>query len=251
MITVETPILECRNLRVRYPDGSVGVFDVSIRVGDGEIVALLGPNGAGKSTTLRALSGLLPAERVKLETGSVRFRGRDVGSWRPHQAVAQGVVLIAEREKVFGDLTVEENLRAVRPGRERRDRANESRVFELFPALAARRSSKAAMLSGGERQMLAIGRAIMLGPRVLLADEMSLGVSPAVASRLMKVLSELREEDGISVLLVEQEATAALAIADRALVLERGRVTLGGRPDDLLSDGGFVDRYLGLEERDV
>jgi branched-chain amino acid transport system ATP-binding protein len=248
MTESDVPVLDCDSLCVRYGDGSIGVAEVSLSVGKGEIVALLGPNGAGKSTTLRALSGVLPSERVRFENGTVRFAGREVGAWRPHQAVQAGVVLLAEREKVFADLTVEENLRAVNCRRARSRQVSErAYVYDLFPSLARRRDAKAGMLSGGERQMLAIGRAILLEPVVLLADEVSLGVTPAVSAQLMQIIATLRTDKGVSVLLVEQGVSAALAVADRAMVLERGRVVLSGTPSELMTDKGFVDRYLGIE----
>lgn len=242
------PILECESLRVRYADGSVGVHDVSLRLAAGEILALLGPNGAGKSTVLRALSGVLPSERFRFDKGSIRFHGREVAAWRPHQAVRAGVVLLAERDKVFGDLTVDENLRAIHCERSRTNAAGErDYVYGLFAALARRKDSRAGMLSGGERQMLAIARAILLRPDVLLADEVSLGVAPGVAAQLMRVIAELRRERGIAVLLVEQGVAAALTIADRAVVLERGRVSQTGSPEELIKNEGFAGRYLGIE----
>ncbi|HEX6017477.1 MAG TPA: ABC transporter ATP-binding protein [Burkholderiaceae bacterium] len=237
-------LLEVRDLRVAY--GKVqAVHGVSLDVPHGAIVTVIGPNGAGKTTLLAALMGLLPSR------GEVRYSGRDLAEVPTEARVALGLALVPERRELFGELTVHDNLRLGAFQRSRRrdpgvadDLAD---VYRRFPRLAERRRQLAATLSGGERQMLAIGRALMGRPRLLMLDEPSLGLAPRVVRDILAIVAELRA-GGVAVLLVEQNARAALQIADRGCVLETGELVLEGRADELACDARVVESYLGLRE---
>ena len=213
---------------------------IDLAVSAGELVALVGGNGAGKSTLLRALSGVQPS------SGRVVFEGSEVQSLPPERRVALGIVQCPEGRQVFGPLTVEDNLRL---GAYRRGRAHAAatlgRVYAMFPVLAERRRQTAGTLSGGEQQMLAIGRALMAEPRLLLLDEPSMGLAPRLVAEIFAAIRRLRADD-TALLLVEQNAAAALAIADRGYVLETGRVVLAGTGKELLADAGVRAAYLGL-----
>ena len=213
-------------------------IDLSIRAG--ELVALVGANGAGKSTLLRALSGVQPA------SGRIAFDGQDIAGWQPERRVALGIVQVPEGRQVFGPLSVDDNLRlgAYRRGRAQSAQSLE-RVYALFPALAERRRHAAGTLSGGQQQMLAIGRALMAKPRLLLLDEPSMGLAPRLVAEIFACVRELRAAD-TALLLVEQNARAALAIADRGYVLETGRIVLAGSGAQLLADEKVRAAYLGL-----
>jgi ABC-type branched-subunit amino acid transport system ATPase component len=241
------PLLEVRGLSVSYGGAVRVLHDVSIRVPDGAVVAVLGNNGAGKSTLLRAISGTLGHHRGAVEHGSIELAGRSIVGTDPAEIVRSGVVQVPEGRRIFTDLTVEENLRAgaiaVR-GRAARMQARE-RVFDLFARLEERRTQRAGLLSGGEQQMLAIGRALMSEPRVLLLDEPSLGLAPIVVEQIAGIIGEINRQ-GTSVVLVEQNATMALGVADDALVLEVGRVTLEGSAAELAQSDEVRARYMGV-----
>jgi branched-chain amino acid transport system ATP-binding protein len=232
-------LLEIEDLIVRY--GQVPALkEISLTVGEGEIVALIGANGAGKSTTLRAISGLL-----KPSHGRIRFRGLDITGVKPARIVAQGIVHIPEGRRIFTRMTVEENLRLGFFSRRRED-ATEAyeRVFRLFPVLEERRRQRGATLSGGEQQMLAIGRALMTRPTLLLLDEPSLGLAPTLVLKIMDTIQGIRAQ-GTTVLLVEQNAYLALEMADQAYVLETGKVVLQGTGRELLANDMVRKAYLG------
>jgi branched-chain amino acid transport system ATP-binding protein len=214
------------------------LFDVSLTVGEGEAIAIIGANGAGKSTLLRLIAGLLP-----IASGEVRYDGRSVNDLPTHARVSSGISLVPEGRRVFPSLSVDENL-LVGAYRRRPGRWDLAEVRRLFPMLAERRSRSAAVLSGGEQQALAIGRALMANPRLLLLDEVSLGLAPIVISQLYASLPRIRE-GGTSVLLVEQNIDQALAAADRAYCLLKGRVSLAGRPADL-SRADVTRAYFGV-----
>jgi branched-chain amino acid transport system ATP-binding protein len=237
-------LLEVTGLSARY--GAVAALrDVSLEVRAGELVALIGANGAGKSTLLRAIAGL-----VAPAAGRVAFDGRDVTGQAPEAMIRAGVALVPERRRVFAPLTVLDNLQlggyALPRGRDFRSRleAGVEEAYRLFPVLRRRRDQLAGTLSGGEQQMLAIGRALMTRPRLLLCDEPSLGLAPLVVAEIMRLLSTLREA-GTTILLVEQNARMALRSADRAYVLEVGSVVLSGLATDLLEDDQLKAAYLG------
>lgn len=213
---------------------------VSLEVRAGELVALVGGNGAGKTTLLRALSGVQPS------SGSIAFEGAEIAGMAPERRVALGIVQVPEGRQVFGPLAVEDNLRL---GAWRRGRANArrtlERVYALFPILAERRAQAAGTLSGGQQQMLAIGRALMAEPRLLLLDEPSMGLAPKLVAEIFACVVRLRAID-TALLLVEQNARAALAIADRGYVMETGRIVLAGTGAGLLADPAVRAAYLGL-----
>jgi branched-chain amino acid transport system ATP-binding protein len=235
------PLLEVRGVRAGYGRGDV-LHDVSFSVAAGEVVALVGANGAGKTTTLRTIGGLEPAR-----AGTVRFAGSDITNRPAQRIVALGLGQVPESHRIFAGLTVEENLRlgAFLVRRDRAAVANRlAGVFELFPRLAERRAQAAGTLSGGERQMLAVGRALMAQPRLLCLDEPSFGLSPLMVRRIFATIAEISAA-GTAVLLVEQNVAQALALADRAYVLETGRVVLEGGGGVLAADPRVQAAYLG------
>jgi len=235
-------LLRVEALEAAY--GSVRALrGVDLEVRSGELVALVGSNGAGKSTLLRTLSGVHPAL-----AGRVLYRGADVTRAPVHERVAGGIILVPEGRQVFGMLTVEDNLRLgahTRPRQEMDDGLD--RVFHLFPVLAERRRQRAGTLSGGEQQMLAIGRGLMGRPTLLLLDEPSMGLAPRLVAALFEVIVSLRA-GGVTMLLVEQNAHAALSIADRGYVLETGRITLEGPGPELLGAEAVRAAYLGIQK---
>ncbi|ADG88184.1 ABC transporter ATP-binding protein [Thermobispora bispora] len=237
--------LEVTGLHVRY--GPVRALrGVSLAVPPGGVVAVLGANGAGKTTLLRAISGTLRFHGGRVTAGTVSFQGRALTGAEPAAVVGRGVVQVPEGRRVFTRMTVAENLRAGAIGaRGRTDAAAaRERVFELFPILAERAHQRAGLLSGGEQQMLAIGRALMARPAVLLLDEPTLGLAPAMAARIAETIKEINAQ-GTSVLLVEQNAALALSLASHAYVLEVGEVTLSGPAAELASSDEVRRRYLG------
>lgn len=232
------PALEVEGLSARY--GAItALSDVSIQVAEGELVAVIGTNGAGKSTLLRVISGVHRAS-----SGRIVIRGKDANRASTHALVRLGLVHVPEGRALFPQMTVKENLDL---GVQTRRCSPEAlqRIWALFPPLYERRKQRAASLSGGEQQMLALARGLVAEPHILLLDEPSLGLAPRVAGQLMNLLRELNEE-GLTIVLVEQNATAALQIADRAYVLETGRVALAGAAADLLHDPKVQRTYLGL-----
>jgi branched-chain amino acid transport system ATP-binding protein len=241
------PLLAIDELQVAYHRVAVALHGVSLRVMPQTIVALLGNNGAGKTTTLRAISGFIGLDDARVTAGSIRFGGRQIENQPPHANTARGIVLVPERDKVFPNLTVAENLTVAssRRANAAERRHLEALVFQFFPALAALRPRLAGLLSGGERQMLALGSAIVCKPELLLVDELSLGLAPVLVEDLARRVSSIRQELGITVLLVEQNAGVALAIADYGYVLENGRVVLEGAAAELRGRREIQQSYLG------
>ncbi|WP_298228060.1 ABC transporter ATP-binding protein [Gryllotalpicola sp.] len=236
-----TNALEVSGITFSYGRARV-LNDVSFHVGAGEIVTVIGPNGAGKSTLLNII-----ARSHRLRRGRVMIAGRDTGRMRQSQVVRSGLVLVPEGRQVFSSLSVADNL--VLGGYTRRRsggaKATMDEVFTVFPRLAERRKQLAGTLSGGEQQMLAIGRALMSRPTIMLLDEPSLGLSPQMTARIMDVLGTLRKEQGLTIVLVEQNANAALALADRGYLLSGGEVVLEGAADALREDPAIRHIYLG------
>ncbi|RME42409.1 MAG: ABC transporter ATP-binding protein [Chloroflexi bacterium] len=233
-------MLEIRNLDVFY--GQVqALYDVSLTVGSDEAVAVLGANGAGKSTLIKTVIGWKTPQH-----GSIHFDGRDISRLTPWQRIDLGMALVPEGGRVFRGLTVQENLRlgAYRQADEETIQSRLETVFELFPALAERQRQVAHTLSGGEQQMLAIGRAMMSQPRLLLVDEVSMGLMPILVQRVFETIQKLRER-GVAILLVEQNAYEALNVVDRAYVLENGRLVLEGTPAELRENPRVKAAYLG------
>jgi branched-chain amino acid transport system ATP-binding protein len=243
-------MLALNNIEVVY-DGVILVLrGVSLNAEEGHITTLLGANGAGKTTTLKAISGLLRTERGEVTKGNVDLDGERLDRLLPHDVVRRGVVQVFEGRRVFENLTVEENL--VAGAHSRRDRAavreGIDRVFASFPVLKERRQSSAGYLSGGEQQMLVIGRALMSDPKVILLDEPSLGLAPMVVEEIFSVIHRLKDEQKLTVLLVEQNAALALDIADHGYVLENGRIVLEGPAASLRQNSDIKEFYLGLNE---
>jgi ABC-type branched-subunit amino acid transport system ATPase component len=243
---VGASLLQISDVHASY-GGVRALRGVSLAVPEGRIVAVLGNNGAGKSTLLRAISGTLRLHRGTIDGGSVTLAGDDLTGLDPAEVVRRGVVQVPEGRRIFGDLTVLENLRAGGFGSRGRDRGAEAlaRVFDLFPRLEERRGQRGALLSGGEQQMLAIGRALMSGPRVLLLDEPSLGLAPQVVDRIGELVQTINA-NGTAVVLVEQNAAMALKVAHQAFVLETGAVALHGTVEELAASEEIRERYLGV-----
>jgi branched-chain amino acid transport system ATP-binding protein len=240
-------MLEIANLEVVYNDVILVLRGLSLDVPDGEIVALLGSNGAGKTTTLRAISGLLDVHDGKITKGSVTFDGARVDHLNPAAIVRRGIKQVMEGRRVFAEMTVDENLTA--GGITSRDRravdAAYERVMTLFPLLAKRRKQVSGYLSGGEQQMLAIGRALMTNPKLLVLDEPSLGLAPLLVQQIRDIIVDINRQ-GTSVLLIEQNATMALSIAATGYIMETGKVVMDGPAEKLLADEDVKEFYLGL-----
>jgi branched-chain amino acid transport system ATP-binding protein len=239
---MEQAMLELHDLHVSY--GRIAALrGVSLSVAEGEIVTVVGGNGAGKTTTLRAISGVL-----KPRSGRITFKGQSLVGLRPEQVVIRGISHSPEGRLIFGRLTIAENLWL--GAYNRKDaagiRKDLDRMYEMFPVLSERRSQRAGTLSGGEQQMLAIGRSLMSRPQVLLLDEPSLGLAPLLVDQIFEVIVDLRRH-GVTVLLVEQNANEALRISDRTYVLETGRVTVDGPSAELINDPQLRSAYLGLD----
>ncbi len=232
-------MLKVEGLRVAY--GRLEVLQgITLEVPEGKVVTLVGANGAGKSTTLMALSGLR-----RVTGGRILFEGEDLAGLPPHEIVARGVVQVPEGRRVFARMSVHENLLMGAFLRGRRDAARDAdHVFSLFPVLAERRSQRAGTLSGGEQQMLAIGRALMARPRLLLLDEPSLGLAPTLVAQIFEILRAIHAE-GVTLLLVEQNVHQALSMADDGYVLQAGRIALHGAPAELLANDEVRRAYLG------
>ena len=233
-------MLKVENLKVRY--GMIeAIKGISFEVRDGEIVTLIGANGTGKTTTMHAISGLL-----KPASGSITMDGQDLVKMPSHKIVSLGLAQVPEGRRVFAQQTVEENL--ILGAYTRRDKAgiaeDQERVFDLFPRLKERRTQLAGTLSGGEQQMLAMGRALMAKPKLVLMDEPSMGLSPLLVKEIFHIIEDINKQ-GTTVLLVEQNARMALAIADRAYVLETGKITLEGTGEELAKDERVRKAYLG------
>lgn len=241
------PMLKISNVEVTYNRAILVLRGLTLSVEQGQIVALLGPNGAGKSTTLKAISGLLRSEGGAVTEGSIELLGERIDMLPPEDLVRRGIFQVMEGRRVFEELTVHENL--VLGGYTRRDRAglraDEARCYEYFPILGKRRSQLAGYLSGGEQQMLALGRALMARPRLILLDEPSLGVAPMLVEEIFRILRRINEEEKTTLLLVEQNTRLALGIAHYGYVLEGGRIVLEGDPGRLGSDRAVRDSYLG------
>lgn len=239
-------ILHVEGLCVRY--GKVAALNnAGISVAPGSIVTVIGGNGAGKSTMLNAIMGVLPASGHS--TGSVQYRNQNVAAWAAERRVFDGLSLVPERRELFGSMSVEDNLllggfRLYKTG-QRGWKNGMDQVYELFPRLRERRHQEAGTLSGGERQMLAVGRALMAQPSVLMLDEPSLGLAPKIVREIFRIVGQLRSS-GVSILLVEQNARAALQIADYGYVLETGDIVLEGPANQLIGNPRVIESYLGL-----
>ncbi|HEV8014690.1 MAG TPA: ABC transporter ATP-binding protein [Stellaceae bacterium] len=234
-------LLEIEGLTTGY-GGAPAIWDIALEVAEREVVAVIGPNGAGKSTLINTIAGLLRAER-----GSLRIGGVELAKVPAHQMCRHGVALVPEGRRLFAGMTVEENLEigCYRPEARKNRARSLDYVYALFPVLREKRQQLSGTLSGGQQQMVAIGRALMAAPRLLLLDEPSLGLAPAVVGEMFRAISRIQSE-GVAILLVEQNVAQAMAIADRAYVLEEGRIVAAGLPAELLAQSRIKEVYLGL-----
>lgn len=243
-------MLEVNNIEVVYNSVVLVLRGISFKVEPGQVVTLMGPNGAGKSTTLKAISGLLKNETGDVTRGSITWDGQRIDHLNPEEIVRSGIIQVIEGRPLFRHLSVEENLRvggvAYKGGRYIRQ--DLERVFNYFPKLRDMRKRTSGYLSGGEQQMLVIGRALMGHPRLMMLDEPSLGLAPLLVQEIFEIVGEIRKQDKLSVLLVEQNAIAALGIADYGYVMENGRVVLDGTTESLKSNEDIKEFYLGLSQ---
>jgi branched-chain amino acid transport system ATP-binding protein len=241
-----TPILQIQNLRAGYGRAEV-LHGLSFSADKGSVITVIGPNGAGKSTLLNSLMGILPSH------GTVQFQGQSLAELSLEERVMAGMALVPEKRELFGTMSVQDNLvlggyRQMRLGQAQwRDRLDD--VYDLFPRLKERRAQEAGTLSGGERQMLAVGRSLMSRPELLMLDEPSLGLAPLIVKEIFSIIETLRQT-GVTIVLVEQNARAALAVADHGYVLEMGDIALQGPAHELAKDSRVVDTYLGASKKD-
>ena len=243
-------MLSLNNVEVIYDNVILVLKGVSIACEEGRITTLLGANGAGKTTTLKAISGVLRTERGEVTKGSVELNGQRIDRLAPYEVVQRGVTQVFEGRRVFEHLTTEENLMAgahIQPDRAK-VAAGIERVYQYFPRLKERRNVQSGYLSGGEQQMLVIGRALMSAPKVMLLDEPSLGLAPMLVEEIFSIVQRLNQQEKLTVLLVEQNATMALRIADHGYVMENGRIVLEGTGDALRENADIKEFYLGLTE---
>jgi len=244
------PILALNNVEVIYDDVILVLKGMSMEVREGQIVALLGANGAGKSTTLKAISGLLKGEEGEVTDGSISYMGKTIHTVDPEKRVSMGIFQVMEGRRVFDDLNVDENLIAGAHTRKHRaDVKNDMQmVFDYFPRLTERRHTLAGYLSGGEQQMLAIGRALMARPKLMLLDEPSLGLAPLLVKEIFGIINRINKEEGTTILLVEQNARIALSIADYGYIMENGKIVMDDPVEKLKENEDVKEFYLGLSK---
>lgn len=244
------PLLIVNNIEVIYHNVILVLKGMSLQIKPGQIVTVLGNNGAGKTTTLKAISGLLKSEDGEVTDGQILFAGKRIDRLYPEQIVRLGIFQVMEGRRVFEDLTVEENL--IAGGHTTRGRSklkhDVGRVYDYFPRLRDRSKILAGYISGGEQQMLVIGRGLMASPKVMLLDEPSMGLAPLLVSEIFEIIKRINKEGGVSILLVEQNARLALSVADHGYVMENGRIVLDDRVDKLRENEDVKEFYLGLTE---
>ncbi len=247
---VETkPILQLNNIEVKYHEVILVLKGVSIEVPEDGVVALLGANGAGKSTTLKAISGLLKHEEGEVTDGSIEFEGRRIDKMTAEQIARMGIVQVIEGRRVFEHLTVEQNLRVgAHLSSARKMKTGLEMVYGYFPRLREKRGEVAGFVSGGEQQMTVVGRALMTEPKLMLLDEPSMGLAPLLIREIFNIINRLNEQEGISILLVEQNAKLALNVAPYAYVMETGRIVMDDTSDKLKENQDIKDFYLGLTD---
>jgi branched-chain amino acid transport system ATP-binding protein len=247
METGSNTILKVSKLEVVYYRVSTAIQGVSFGVSDGQIFTIIGANGAGKTTTLRATSGFLGSDNAYITDGDIIFQEQRINDFPPHKICKMGIVLVPERNKIFETLTTEENLIVSLSG-EVGKKEIDKKIYEYFPKLNDRKHHLAGFLSGGERQMLSIGQALLCSPKLLLLDEVSMGLAPLVVSFLLDTLVKMKNDLGLTLLIVEQNAAAALGIADYAAVMENGRIVFDGTPQKLLAHEDVREFYLGIRD---
>lgn len=245
-----TDMLEVNNLEVTYSEVILVLKGMSLKVKEGQIVTILGNNGAGKSTTLKAISGLLKSEDGEITDGAISFLGERIDRMDPERIVRKGIFQVMEGRKAFEDLTVEENLFVAAHTIKSRKQIKHDleMVYRYFPRLTQRRSVLAGYISGGEQQMLVIGRGLMAHPRLLLLDEPSMGLSPMLVGEIFEIIKRINQEEKVTILLVEQNARMALSIADHGYVMENGKIVLDDTVDKLSENEDIKEFYLGLTE---
>ena len=244
-------ILEINSIEVMYDSVISALHDVSLNVPKGKIVALLGANGAGKSTTLKAISTMLAAERGKVTKGSIIYDGTEIKNQSPYEMVALGMVQVLEGRRCFGHLTVEENIIAGAYSRKlskSQIKDELEKIYGYFNRLRDRRKSQAGFTSGGEQQMIAVARAMMAKPKMLLLDEPSMGLAPQLVAEIFNIVRELNQKEGVSILLAEQNTNVALRNADYGYIIETGHVMLHGTAEELLNDKKVKELYLGISK---
>jgi len=242
-------MLKINNINVNYHHAVQVLKGFSIQVNPGEITALLGANGAGKTTVLKAASGLLGLENGHVEDGSILFNGQEINKLKPHELARSGLVHVREGRRVFAEMSVEDNLIAASYALKTRGiKPNYDQVYSYFPRLAERKKQLAGLLSGGEQQMLAMGRAIIGQPKLILLDEPSLGLAPKAVEEIFSIIQRINQEHNVSMLLVEQNAAAAFRVAHQGYILENGKVVLEGAIDELKTNPDIQTFYLGMGE---
>jgi len=244
------PLLLVNNIEVIYHNVILVLKGMSLKAYEGQIVTILGNNGAGKTTTLKAISGLLSSEDGKVTDGYIQFNGERIDRTSPEKIVRKGIFQVMEGRRVFGDLTVEENL--VVGGHINKNtkkmREDIEKVYHYFPRLAQRKGTLAGYISGGEQQMLVIGRGLMASPRLMLLDEPSMGLSPLLVAEIFEIIQRINKQEGVTIVLVEQNARLALSIADHGYVMENGRIVLDDEASKLEQNADVQEFYLGLTE---
>ncbi len=247
MVRDSSTLLQVTKLEVVYHHISTAIQGISFGISEGQFFSIIGANGAGKTTTLRAISGFLGQDNADITDGEIFFMNKKLNGLPPHKITNMGIVLVPERNKIFETLTAEENLEvSVSQSKDRKKREQE--IYEYFPSLKGHKHHLAGFLSGGERQMLAIGQALLCEPKLLLLDEVSMGLAPLIVSTLLKTLVKMKSDLHLTILLVEQNAAAALEIADYAAVMENGRIVFDGTPQKLLAHDDVREFYLGIRE---
>jgi branched-chain amino acid transport system ATP-binding protein len=244
----DTPLLEVDGIDVAYAGGAHALAGVSLAVAAGERVGIIGANGAGKTTIARTVTCVTRAFRATVRRGAIRYDGVDCTAWPAHRGLRKGIVSIPEGRGIIPNMTVEDNLRLVLVGLPRNQRSNVSEAFAMYPVLGDRRRSMAGLLSGGEQQMLAVARALLARPRLIVADELSLGLAPRIVKELLDGLSVRAASEGTAILLIEQAATLSLQFVDRAYILDQGRVVASGSSNELREAGDMTARYLGVAD---
>ncbi|GAA4727881.1 ABC transporter ATP-binding protein [Nocardioides endophyticus] len=242
------PLLEVKGIDVAYAGGAHALREAGIDISAGERVGIIGANGAGKTTIARTITCMTRSYRAVVRSGSVHYDGRDITRWPAHRALRNGIVTIPEGRGIIANMTVEDNLRLVLVALPRNRRGSLTEAWSMYPVLGERRRSMAGLLSGGEQQMLAVARALLARPRLIVADELSLGLAPKIVKDLLAGLSLRAAGEGTAVLLIEQAAVLSLQFVDRAYVLDHGRVVSTGTSDELRHGGDMTARYLGIED---
>jgi len=243
-------LLNITNLETTYNDVILALKGISLEIPEGGIVALLGANGAGKTTTINTISGFRTSLDLAIEDGNIEFFGENLNDKEPHEIVARGILQVPEGRRIFGELTVEENtlIGSFTLKDRRQFEANQKRVYGYFPILEERRNQAAGYLSGGEQQMLAIGRALMAEPKLMMLDEPSLGLAPLIVREIFSIIQRINQDEKKAILLVEQNAKMALSIAHYGYILENGRIVMDGGSEKLRKDRDIMEFYLGFTE---